>query len=82
MKKNAKKWVAAATVGTAVVTTMVGCSSDKEGSATTATSASATQAATQTKAPENLAPLELSIMLPIFKTNWHFPKASVCGGRA
>lgn len=72
MKKNAKKWVAVATVGTAVVTTMVGCSSDKEGSSTPATSASTTQAATQTKAPEKLAPLELSIMLPIFKTN--FPK--------
>ncbi|MGG1552152.1 extracellular solute-binding protein [Paenibacillus ferrarius] len=69
MKKNSKKWVAAAAVGTVVLTTVTGCGSDSKGSSASP-GAAATGQATATTAAQNLAPLDLSIMLPIFKTNY------------
>lgn len=68
-QKQLKKWVAAASVGTMAMTALVGCGSDDK-SATSTPGASAGTGASASQAPAKLAPLELSIMLPIFKTNY------------
>ncbi|MBP1966637.1 extracellular solute-binding protein [Paenibacillus aceris] len=70
MKKNSKKWISVAAVSTVAMTTIVGCSSGgKEAATTPSTASSAPSAATPA---QQQAPLDLNVMLPIFKTN--FPK--------
>lgn len=70
MKKNSKKWISVAAVSTVAMTTMVGCSSGgKEAATTPSAASSAPSAATPA---QQQAPLDLNVMLPIFKTN--FPK--------
>lgn len=66
MKKNKRKWISVAAVSTVAMTTIVGCSGSKEAATPSATPAASAAA---TPAPK-LAPLDLSIMLPIFKTNY------------
>ncbi|OPH58385.1 hypothetical protein BC351_23820 [Paenibacillus ferrarius] len=69
MRQNTKKWMSVAAIGTVTMTTIVGCSDSKQ-SPEASTAASAPSQAAQTKAPQPQAPLDLNIMLPIFKTNY------------
>ncbi|BFT73868.1 extracellular solute-binding protein [Paenibacillus sp. P36] len=71
MKKNSKKWISVAAVSTVAMTTIVGCSSGGKEAATTPSSSASAAPAAATPAQQQ-APLDLNIMLPIFKTN--FPK--------
>ncbi|WP_438446032.1 extracellular solute-binding protein [Gorillibacterium sp. sgz5001074] len=66
-QKQLKKWVALASVGTLAMGALAGCGSDdKAASSSPAASAGANGATAQKQLP----PLELNIMLPIFKTNY------------
>ncbi|NOV03875.1 extracellular solute-binding protein [Paenibacillus planticolens] len=71
MKKNSKKWISVAAVSTMAMTTIVGCSSGGKEAATTPSAAASSAPAVATPAQQQ-APLDLTLMLPIFKTN--FPK--------
>jgi putative aldouronate transport system substrate-binding protein len=68
-QKSVKRWVSGLTVGTLAVTSIIGCSTTPEATEPAASSA-ATAAATEAAKPQ--APVDINIMLPIFKTN--FPK--------
>ncbi|CAM3403496.1 extracellular solute-binding protein [Paenibacillus lupini] len=73
MNKKTQKWVATAALGTLAVSALAGCSGNKEESADPeASSAATTEASAAATAETNEKPLKISIMLPIFKTN--FPK--------
>lgn len=67
MKTKTKKWISTAAIGTVAVTAITGCSGGKEAASTPAAGASATAAATAKAADK---PLDLTLMLPIFKTNY------------
>jgi putative aldouronate transport system substrate-binding protein len=71
MKKNSKKWISVAAVSTVAMTTIVGCSSGGKDAATTPSSSASAAPGAATPAQQQ-APLDLNVMLPIFKTN--FPK--------
>ncbi|MDU0205443.1 extracellular solute-binding protein [Paenibacillus sp. MAH-36] len=71
MKKSSKKWISVAAVSTVAMTTIVGCSSGGKEAATTPSSSGSSAPAAATPAQQQT-PLDLNIMLPIFKTN--FPK--------
>ncbi|MEC0268567.1 extracellular solute-binding protein [Paenibacillus anseongense] len=71
MKKSSKKWISVAAVSTVAMTTIVGCSSGGKEGATTPSSSGSSAPAAATPAQQQT-PLDLNIMLPIFKTN--FPK--------
>ena len=66
MKAKTKKWISTAAIGTVAMTTLAGCGGAKD-PATTPSAGASTAATAQDQKP-----LDLSIMLPIFKTN--FPK--------
>ncbi|NIK68235.1 MULTISPECIES: extracellular solute-binding protein [unclassified Paenibacillus] len=70
MNKKTQKWVATAALGTLAMTALAGCSGNKEETSKPEESANATATAATGAAAEK--PLDISIMLPIFKTN--FPK--------
>ncbi|WP_284638962.1 extracellular solute-binding protein [Paenibacillus silviterrae] len=64
MKKNTKKWISMAAVGTVAMTSVIGCSTGKEAAP------SGTAGAANGQSAQSQAPLDLSIMIPIFKTNY------------
>ena len=76
MKRKAssmKRFVAVVSVGTIAAGTLAGCGgSDNGSSASPSAGASTAPSAAASTAPTQQPPLELTIMLPIFKTN--FPK--------
>ncbi|MFC5448849.1 extracellular solute-binding protein [Paenibacillus aestuarii] len=72
MKKNSKKWITVAAVSTVAMTSIVGCSSGGKEAASSPSTASTAAPSAAATAVQQSKPLDLSIMLPIFKTN--FPK--------
>ncbi|MDR6880652.1 extracellular solute-binding protein [Bacillus sp. 3255] len=64
-----KKWISTAAIGTVAITAITGCSGGKE-AATTPAAGAASPGATATAAAQNAKPLDMNIMLPIFKTNY------------
>jgi putative aldouronate transport system substrate-binding protein len=63
MKTKTKKWLSTAAIGTVAMTAITGCSGGKEAAPTPSAGAAATAA-------QNVKPLDMNIMLPIFKTNY------------
>ncbi|MDD9269127.1 extracellular solute-binding protein [Paenibacillus sp. GCM10023248] len=64
-----KKWISTTAIGTVAITAITGCSGGKE-AATTPAAGAASPGAAATAAAQNAKPLDMNIMLPIFKTNY------------
>jgi len=72
MNKNSRKWISVAAVSTIAMTSIVGCSSGGKEAASSPSAASTAAPSAAATAAQQQKPLDLNIMLPIFKTN--FPK--------